>query len=316
MSRTADGTLREWSDAQAEPRSMAYEKRLDHDARWALTEGSRFFEKQGSVHEALRKITARLDELGVPYAIAGGMALFEHGYRRFTEDIDILVTQRDLKTIHEKLEGRGYLPPFPRAKNLRDTELGVRIEFLIAGQFPGDGKPKPVAFPDPSRVAESRSGIRCLNLPTLIELKLASGMTDPGRQKDLADAIELIKLLELPEDFARKLHPFVQGKYAELWRTARPARKRYEYLWRNKFLTLEASSLEDMIATLRGAAARLEAMLADGVQLDPQGGTADDYATLFTYDPDVAKKYDFHPEEDFLDESDGEEDQHDEKLEP
>ena len=32
------------------------------------------------------------------------------------------------------------------------------------------------------------------------------------------------------------------------------------------------------------------AMLADGVQLDPQGGTAGDYATLFTYDPDVAKK--------------------------
>jgi hypothetical protein len=259
MSRTAEGTLREWSDAQAEPRGMAYEKRLDRDARWALIEGSKFFEKQGSVHEALRKITARLDELGIPYAIAGGMALFEHGYRRFTEDIDILVTQRDLKTIHEKLEGRGYLPPFPRAKNLRDTELGVRIEFLIAGQFPGDGKPKPVAFPDPSKVAESREGIRCLNLPTLIELKLASGMTDPGRQKDLADAIELIKILELPEDFAEKLHPFVQGKYAELWRTARPARKRYEYLWRNKFLTLEATSIEEMIASLRGAAARRSA---------------------------------------------------------
>jgi hypothetical protein len=303
MSRTAEGTLRESSDAQAESRSMAYEKRLDRDARWALTEGSKFFEKQGGVHEALRKITARLDELEIPYAIAGGMALFEHGYRRFTEDIDILVTQRDLKTIHEKLEGRGYLPPFPRAKNLRDTEFGVRIEFLIAGQFPGDGKPKPVAFPDPAKVGESRGGIRCLNLPTLIELKLASGMTDPGRQKDLADAIELIKLLELPDNFAEKLHPFVQGKYAELWNTARPARKRYEYLWRNKFLTLEASSIEEMIASLRHAAARLEAMLADGVQLDPQGGTADDYAMLFTYDPDIAKKYDFHPEEDFLDDS-------------
>jgi hypothetical protein len=319
MSRTAGSTLRERSDAQVGPPSTAYEKRLDRDTRWALIEGSKFFEKQGSVHEALRKITARLDELEISYAIAGGMALFEHGYRRFTEDIDILVTQRDLKTIHEKLEGRGYLPPFPRAKNLRDTELGVRIEFLIAGQFPGDGKPKPVAFPDPSTVAESRDGIRCLNLPTLIELKLASGMTDPGRQKDLADAIELIKILELPEDFAARLHPFVQGKYGELWRIARPARKRYESVWRNKFLTLEASSIEEMIGSLRSAAARLAAMLADGVQLDPQG-TDDDYATLFTYDPEIAKKYDFHPEEDFLDQSDDErrdeEDEHGENRKP
>lgn len=305
--------LRVWSDTQAEPRSTTYEERLDRDARWALTEGSRFFENQGNVHEALRKITARLDELGVPYAIAGGMALFEHGYRRFTEDIDILVTQRGLKTIHEQLEGRGYLPPFPRAKNLRDTELGVRIKFLITGQFPGDGKPKPIAFPDPTEVVESREGIRCLNLPTLIELKLASGMTDPGRQKDLADAIELIKILDLPEDFAGKLHPFVQAKYIELWRTAQPARKRYEYLWRNKFLTVEASSIDEMIALLRDATTSLEAMRADGVQLDPQGGTSDDYATLFTYDPDIAKKYDFHPEEEFLDDREHEEDERDEE---
>lgn len=307
MSRRAGGIRREGNDAYAAPQSVTYEQRLDLDARWALIEGSRFFEGQGSVHEALRKITARLDELGIRYAIVGGMALFEHGYRRFTEDIDILVTQRDLKTIHEKLEGRGYLPPFPKAKNLRDTEFGVRIEFLVAGQFPGDGKPKPIAFPDPAEVAELRAGIRCLNLPTLIELKLASGMTDPGRQKDLADVIELVKILDLPEDFAGKLHSFVQSRYIELWRAVRPARKRYELLWRNKFLTLDASSIDDVLAALRDAATKLEAMRADGVQLDPQGGTGDDYATFFTYDPDVAKKYNFHPEEDFLDESEHEE---------
>ena len=84
------------------------------------------------------------------------MALFRHGFRRFTEDVDILVTREGLKTIHEQLEGLGYVPPFTGSKNLRDTESGVRIEFLIAGEFPGDGKPKPVAFPDPAESA-SRS---------------------------------------------------------------------------------------------------------------------------------------------------------------
>lgn len=196
----------------------------------------------------------------------------------------------------------------------------MRIELLVAGQYPGDGKPKPIAFPDPSEAAESRAGIRCLKLPALVELKLASGMTDPGRQKDLADAIELIKILDLPQDFAEKLHPFVRGKYIELWRTARPPRKRYEYLWRTKFFTPEASSIDEVIALLREAATRLEAMRAHGVQLDPRGGTGGDYATLFTYDPDIAKKYDFHPEEDFLDESkdeneDGSKDKNDERDE-
>jgi hypothetical protein len=66
-----------------------------------------------------------------------------------------------------------------------------------------------------------------------------------------------------------------------------------------------------MIASLRDAATSLEAMRTAGVQLDPPGGTSDDYAILFTYDPDVARKYGFHPEEDFLDdeehESEGEE---------
>ena len=54
------------------------------------------------------------------------MALFMHGFRRFTEDIDILVTREALERIHEELEGRGYLPPFTGSKNLRDAELGVR----------------------------------------------------------------------------------------------------------------------------------------------------------------------------------------------
>ena len=63
-------------------------------------------------------------------------------------DVDILVTREGLSVIHAKLDGLGYVPPFSGSKNLRDAEHGVRIEFLIAGEFPGDGKPKPVAFPN------------------------------------------------------------------------------------------------------------------------------------------------------------------------
>lgn len=65
----------------------------------------------------------------------------------------------------------------------------------------------------------------------------------------------------------------------------------YEYLWRNKFLTIEAKTIDDMIDTLAAAAEHLRAMKADGVTLDPGGGTGDDYASLITEDPAVAKKY-------------------------
>ena len=109
-------------------------------------------------------------------------------------------------------------PLFPGSKNLRDVDSGVRIEFLVTGDYPGDGKPKPVAFPDPEQAGVERDGIRWLNLPALVELKLASGITAPGRLKDLADVQELIRLLRLPADFAEQLQPFVREKYEELWR--------------------------------------------------------------------------------------------------
>ena len=145
------------------------------------------------------------------------MALFFHGYRRFTEDVDILVTREGLKEIHQRLDGLGYLPPCTGSKHLRDTDTGVRIEFLVAGDYPGDGLPKPMAFPDPAETGVVIEGLRFLQLPRLIELKLASGMSNAGRLKDLGDVQEAIKVLGLPKDLANQLNPFVQEKYRELW---------------------------------------------------------------------------------------------------
>jgi hypothetical protein len=196
-----------------------YEQLLDKDWGWALSEGSRHFEEKSAVQESLRKIARRLGDLGVPYAIAGGMALFRHGFRRFTEDVDILVTRDGLKIIHEKLEGLGYVPPFTGSKNLRDAEYGVRIEFLIAGDYPGDGKPKPVAFPDPARASVELDGISYLDLPRLVEQKLASGMTGGvTRLKDFADVVALIQTLQLPAEFADSLDPYVRERFVELWK--------------------------------------------------------------------------------------------------
>ncbi|MCY3019238.1 MAG: hypothetical protein NTW87_09460 [Planctomycetota bacterium] len=186
------------------------------------------FEEKSAVQKSLHRIALRLDELGVPYAIAGGMAMFLHGYRRFTEDVDILVAPDGLKTLHARLEGLGYVPPFAGSKNLRDTETGVRIEFLVTGGYPGDGKPKPVAFPDPAEANTRIKDMSCLRLEKLVELKLASGMTNVLRAKDIGDVIALIEQLRLGEDFAARLHPYVREKYLELWRAVEDARARGE----------------------------------------------------------------------------------------
>ncbi len=184
----------------------------------AVREVSRFFMQADPVYTTLGEITDRLTKLRVPYAVVGGMALVAHGYRRTTEDVDILVTQSGLDTIHKALVGLGYVPAFDKSKHLRDTRTGVRVEFIVTGKYPGDGKAKPVAFPDPDAVAVAFDNIRYASLPTLVELKLASGMTSAGRLRDLADVQELIRVLKLPISFADKINPYVREKFLELLR--------------------------------------------------------------------------------------------------
>ena len=277
---------------------VPYERRLDRDLGWALNESGLHFQGQSSVHKALRAIVRRLNELDIPNAIVGGMALFAHGFRRFTDDVDLLVTRESPKVIHEKLEGRGYLPPFAGSKQLRDTENGVKIEFFVTGGYPGDGKEKPVAFPDLSRVTVDLDGVSILALPTLIELKLASGMSNERRMKDITDVDELIRILKLPRDLAAELNPYVRPKYLERWGVINRSARRFVSTWRNQALSLDAISIDQVVDALKAAAARLEQMKADGITLDPDGGTADDYALLVTNDPEVAERYGFTDEED------------------
>ena len=111
----------------------------------------------------------------------------------------------------------GYAPAFEGArKRLRSTLDGTPVELIAAGEYPGDGKPKPVSFPQPSEATVEIDGVKFPTLEKLIELKLASGMTAPDRLKDLADVQELIKLRSLSVEFAQRLNPYVRDKYLEL----------------------------------------------------------------------------------------------------
>jgi hypothetical protein len=183
----------------------------------AIRELDRFFAGTGRVHQTLNRVSRYLCDVKIPYAVAGGLALNAHGFLRATIDVDVLISEQSLTALHANLEREGLASIPGRRNHLRDLETGVRVDFLITGQFPGDGKPKPVAFPDPAKAGIEINGINYLNLESLIELKLASGITNAGRLKDLGDVQELIRTLHLPRDFSLKLNPYVSGKFAELW---------------------------------------------------------------------------------------------------
>jgi hypothetical protein len=204
---------------------MTQEERL---FQAALTHAEEFFMGRAEVQKALADVTTQLEELGIPYAVAGAMALNAYGYQRVTTDVVLLLTREGLRAFKAARLGRGYTEKFPGSKGFRDTSRGVTIDVLIAGDYPGDGKPKPIAFPDPASLAtvhspESEGSFRVLPLTTLIELKLASGMTAPHRLKDLADVLELIRARKLPASFADSLDPYVRAKFAELHRAAEGA---------------------------------------------------------------------------------------------
>jgi hypothetical protein len=194
------------------------------DAFWAGVENARrFFMGEADVQRALERLARVLDEKGIPYAVVGALALNEWGYRRVTVDVDILLSPEGLRRLKLEVLGRGYVEKFPGSRGLRDTEAGVDIDVLLTGEYPGDGKPKPVAFPDPAEVAVRGRRVSLLPLPTIIEMKLASGISAPHRLKDLADVLELIRALSLPRETSDSLDPSVRAKYDELWRAAQAA---------------------------------------------------------------------------------------------
>lgn len=192
-----------------------------------LAEAEAYFMGAGGVHNAAAAIAERLAEAGIDYAIAGAIALGEHGFKRLTVDVDVLIRREGLDRFKAEWLGRGYVEVRPGGKAVRDTMNSVRIDFLLTGDFPGDGKPKPVAFPDPREAAIAGDRYRIVSLPRLVEMKLASGLTAPHRLQDLADVLRLIRAAQIPRDFGAQIDPYVRAKFDELWLASRHPEEDY-----------------------------------------------------------------------------------------
>jgi hypothetical protein len=176
-----------------------------------------FFMQVSPIHETMRRLSKVLQEMNIPFAIAGAMAANAHGHKRTTSDVDILIRREDLQRFKAQYIGRGWVDKFEGSKNFRDAVTNISIDTLIVGDYPGDGLPKPVSFPPPESVSElSEEGIPIISLVTLLELKMAAS----HRMQDMADVMNLIRINRLDLSFCDQLNPYVAEKFHELWSAA------------------------------------------------------------------------------------------------
>ncbi len=203
---------------------MLTSEQLQANFEKALRTMDEFAAGHAPVQKAARKIARALDELQVPYAVVGALAVAANGLERQTVDVDLLLSREGLAAFKERWLGRGWVERFHGSKGLRDTEHNVKIDILTTDDKPGDGTSCPFRFPDPDTVAEQFggiwSGMRIINLRTLIELKLASWMTAPHRPRDMDDVLRLIRIHGLPRAYADELHEYVREEFDRVWTLA------------------------------------------------------------------------------------------------
>src|SRR3990167_9517818 len=96
-----------------------YETELAASFDLVLKEAEELYQGEGRLKKTYERLTKNLDEMGVSYTLIGGYALILHGVRRFTEDIDLLVSKEGLGRLHKGLVGRGYVQVTPGGRNLR-----------------------------------------------------------------------------------------------------------------------------------------------------------------------------------------------------
>jgi len=169
-----------------------------------------FFEGTGAVHQTMRRVASSLEDAGIAYCIVGGMAVNAHKYRRTTGDVDFLLTADGFREFTSRLAVPGFERVESHARKFRDPATGVTFDILVTGLFPGSGRPGPISFPDPSTVAERFDDLNVVDLPTLVELKLAA-----RRFKDFGDVVDLIRQNSLDESFQDRLHETVRSDFIE-----------------------------------------------------------------------------------------------------
>ncbi|MBI2320103.1 MAG: hypothetical protein HYU75_24655 [Betaproteobacteria bacterium] len=162
-------------------------------------------------------IVRALDEAGVRWLLAGGLAVNAHGYLRFTKDVDAVVQlfPENIVRTFEAFRTLGYRPAVPiTAEQFADAELReswIRDKGMQVLQFWSDAHretpidvfvSEPFPFEEEYRRALVKPlygtiPVRVVSIPALIRMKQAA-----GREQDRID-IEHLRM-RLEQDDARE----------------------------------------------------------------------------------------------------------------
>ena len=139
--------------------------------------------------ESLTWSHQKLNELNVPHALIGGMALSEYGYARGTQDVDWLIPEEFVSLVSEAFLKHGFTVYHQSPDVLQFTGL-AEIDFLIAR--------RPISRAMIEQSHYSKNLELSVVLPEdLIGLKIQAYAGNPKRKfKDLADIQELVTFCE------------------------------------------------------------------------------------------------------------------------
>ena len=161
--------------------------------------------------EALAQLNTLCHKLSIPVTVIGGMAVAAHGYRRFTEDVDILIKRDDAQSLANTLLRAGWSDI--GQNKLKNTRTNIVLQLCGEGVRAGR-----TVFPAPDH---SEPGVTVASLPLLLILKVKA-----NRHKDRTDVVELIKRNQLSEQYiidnvTPHLAPIDQKSVLALWQTAK-----------------------------------------------------------------------------------------------
>ena len=166
-------------------------------------------ESSGStnIEKTLLRALKVLKLFHIPHYVCGGFAVQEHGYPRFTVDVNLIVP--DVEFALEKLSINGFKQDPGSRMTVADRETKVEVDLLPGGKKVDS---EPLTLPLPTHVSEKP---QILTLEELISAKLSTYLGRGIERPHHADVVKLVQANHLPRDF--RVDPKIRDEYHRIW---------------------------------------------------------------------------------------------------
>src|SRR5437762_2604004 len=104
--------------------SLPSSRRSPHWPRDPLRAITVFQQQRDPAHATLRRLVRCLDKADIPYAIVGGMAVYAHGHRRMTDDVDVLLNGVGFDEFRRLFVPKNYAQAPGRSRRFFDRTNG------------------------------------------------------------------------------------------------------------------------------------------------------------------------------------------------